>query len=53
MRPALSINKTSQLALEIPVSQPILDCAQAVAPQSGALRVSICLPAARQTNWSA
>jgi len=32
LRPPLSMNKTSPLALEIPVLQPILDFAQAVAP---------------------
>jgi hypothetical protein len=40
--------------LEIFARGPILDIAQADVPvTSGALRVSICLPAAWQADWSA
>jgi hypothetical protein len=44
----------SRASLEIFARGPILNFAQADAPvTSGALRVSICLPAAWQANWSA
>jgi hypothetical protein len=54
MWPGTFKTEISPLPLEIFAVGPIFDFAQADAPAiSGALRVSICLPAAWQANWSA
>jgi hypothetical protein len=51
---AIFNTRISSLPLEIFTLGSIFDFAQADAPvTSGALRVSICLPAAWQANWSA
>jgi hypothetical protein len=54
IRQAIFKTGISPAPLEIFARGPILDFAQADVPvTSGALRVSICLSAAWQANWSA